>query len=992
MTFDWLQTLRPRPSARPARRRKSTVGRIAPSLELLEGRLLLSNQAPYFTAPTGYHDNDIVGISTKGVLITTVEAIDPDPDDQVTYRLSSGQESPGGPLDQPAPYGRIRVDAESGEVWLDAPLGPNGPWTSEGAYTYIFNVEATDGTATTTAAVAMGVTKSDTVVRVVEPPDDAGYCFGLDFNPCETCGNSTPTTLIWCSQENPHPVVAIDVDIPSQSPPASYGVELKIGVPTVATADPDVTSGLVGDTARLVLQFDASLFETGYYDYEVVIQGKDSSGVAVGAAKTVSGRIAVVNRADSEFGNRWWLPVLDRLYIDPVDQDAGLIRGNGTADFFTKEGSNYLAEADSFETLAVAGDGRYVLTLTAGDKKYFDQTTGLLEEIVDRSGRVQTLTYGDRDGDTIADELVEFDDGFGGITTFAYTAGLLSAMTDGDGVTWNYAHNTDGTLQRAYGPTKAGTGFKAEAVFTYDDAATGNGTLLMTSHTDGVRGTTAIDYDFASRAAVEVVHPGGVVETRNPAAVQGLDEFVAASSVLGGITFAGAQTQTTFDSEGRVVSQVAPSATGIGTTTTEYVRNASGLVTELHTPNPAGGADLATKYEHNDRGYLTKITHADGTFRSYIYAANGLDLVQETDEREKVWDYEVDPVTGNRTKLTEPLVNGTRRVTRYEYYPATHASKGLLWKVIQQAGATPDANADLVTTFEYDARGNVVKTTFADGTFRSAVYDQTTNTLSSETNERGHTTSYTYDLYNRLESMTLPDPDGAGPLAAPVWQYVFCTCGHLMSVTDPLGNVTSYEYDAAGRLETVATPDPDGAGPLTSLVTENVYDTNGRLWKEIAPGNRTTVYEYDLLGNVVKITEPDPDAAGPQAAPEWEYGYDLLGRLLWVKDPTGSVSAGTITEYDYDSVGLLTSVTDPTGDVSTYGYDAGGLLTIAGGPLATGSPLAAPQTQYAYDDAGRLTSVTDPLGHETTYAYDGLGRLVSVTAPDPDGPGGPAGP
>jgi hypothetical protein len=39
--------------------------------------------------------------------------------------------------------------------------------------------------------------------------------------------------------------------------------------------------------------------------------------------------------------------------------------------------------------------------------------------------------------------------------------------------------------------------------------------------------------------------------------------------------------------------------------------------------------------------------------------------------------------------------------------------------------------------------------------------------------------------------VTLPDPDGPGPLAAPVYSYTYDLVGNLLSVTDPLNNTTS---------------------------------------------------------------------------------------------------------------------------------------------------------------------------------------------------------
>lgn len=116
--------------------------------------------------------------------------------------------------------------------------------------------------------------------------------------------------------------------------------------------------------------------------------------------------------------------------------------------------------------------------------------------------------------------------------------------------------------------------------------------------------------------------------------------------------------------------------------------------------------------------------------------------------------------------------------------------------------------------------------------------------------------------------------------------------GGVKSVTDPLGKTTTYTYDSHDRLDTITTPDPDGAGSLSALKVKYEYDTNGRLWKvsnvvvdPTLTGTPKTVYEYDSLGNLKKVTLPDPDGAGWQVAAVWDYTYDALGRLKTVTAP-----------------------------------------------------------------------------------------------------------
>uniref|UniRef100_UPI0036F4AC00 RHS repeat domain-containing protein n=1 Tax=Anatilimnocola aggregata TaxID=2528021 RepID=UPI0036F4AC00 len=62
---------------------------------------------------------------------------------------------------------------------------------------------------------------------------------------------------------------------------------------------------------------------------------------------------------------------------------------------------------------------------------------------------------------------------------------------------------------------------------------------------------------------------------------------------------------------------------------------------------------------------------------------------------------------------------------------------------------------------------------------------------------------------HRQTGVQLPDPDGPGVLAAPVYAYKYDAAHQLTRVTDPLSRVTNYAYDALGRLITTTLPDPD---------------------------------------------------------------------------------------------------------------------------------------------------------------------------------------
>ena len=118
---------------------------------------------------------------------------------------------------------------------------------------------------------------------------------------------------------------------------------------------------------------------------------------------------------------------------------------------------------------------------------------------------------------------------------------------------------------------------------------------------------------------------------------------------------------------------------------------------------------------------------------------------------------------------------------------------------------TSITNSQGTSSFQYDLAGNLV----------------------AESDSLGRVTSRSYNARGQETSVTLPDPDGAGPLTAPVFTKAFNARGELVSQTDAMGNSTSWTYNAQGQALTQTDPDPDGVGPLPAAVTHSPT-----IWRE----------------------------------------------------------------------------------------------------------------------------------------------------------------
>ncbi|AYM96375.1 LysM peptidoglycan-binding domain-containing protein [Acidovorax sp. 1608163] len=480
------------------------------------------------------------------------------------------------------------------------------------------------------------------------------------------------------------------------------------------------------------------------------------------------------------------------------------------------------------------------------------------------------------------------------------------------------------------------------------------------------------------------------------------------SGNLASVTTASGET-TYYDYSGNNLTQVR-SVTSDGKTTTRvrYTYDTSNRLSTVQVDlSPADNVVSDAKVYTTTYTYdgtskrIASITQSDGTSLSFTYVQAGgqyrVATVRDALNQTTTFAYDLATRT---TTVTDPL--GLK--TTYVYDAA-----GQLTSV-----NSPSVKGVVLTTsYLYNANGDVIQVTDAEGKSVSMEYDASGNQV-LQRDAVGNTVRRTFSSSNRLlteTTYTVADPDGAGsgvPQGPTTARYVYDTANpNLMRFSiSAEGRVTEYRYNAYGE-RTVAlqfaqnsfypvsalapdeTPTLDamttwsGQQDLTTLSrVDYQYDARGQLTESAAAQKTTSTGVTDTTGQIVRQT----------------YIYSQTGQLLSTIQQTSSGNA--ITTYTYDGMGRLLSTTNALGQTTVNTYDdagnrttivaANGLRTIQtynkAGQLisvqqATATVADLGKTQYFYDADGQLRMTQGPTGERNWTLLDEAGRKVADIDP-----------
>ncbi|KZB79208.1 hypothetical protein AVL48_16540 [Amycolatopsis regifaucium] len=376
--------------------------------------------------------------------------------------------------------------------------------------------------------------------------------------------------------------------------------------------------------------------------------------------------------------------------------------------------------------------------------------------------------------------------------------------------------------------------------------------------------------------------------------------------------------------------------------------------------DPLGCASL---YRYDQIGNVVWITDARGKTSTYTYDVFKRPLDTKEPKDQAAGAYIVTPgprYDRNDNVVTSTAANGAVTRTTFDEMDrrvAVHAPKD-----------TPDG-PEKITTFGYDAVGNLIKQTEPKGVLTANdpgdftytfVYDEL-NQIVRATDVKGGQVTASYDdvgnLVTHADARKNKTPDPADYTT----KYRFDLNHQVVATSDANGNTVSTEYDRDGNV--VASVDEEGQKTLITL-DERAMQTEVRSPHSNDNGLRyfTTRYEYDQVGNLTRTVNPrGVDTPGEANDFVSETVYDELNRVreeILPYDPADAehrTPVSTITTYD--EVGRVKEVSAPP----SHGEQVRNV------------------TKMSYYDNGWLRESVDQWDIKTSYDYTALGQQANRT-------------
>jgi RHS repeat-associated protein len=427
-------------------------------------------------------------------------------------------------------------------------------------------------------------------------------------------------------------------------------------------------------------------------------------------------------------------------------------------------------------------------------------------------------------------------------------------------------------------------------------------------------------------------------------------------------------------------THILTSITPPGVSAVNYTFDNAGRLTQIRQKDDAGADNRYTDISRDWLGRITQITYP-----------------QENTERLTVSiDYDATDLFDANASYGINVIDTNGIKTQYLYNSA-----GLLWKVVEDRG---QGKTNAVTTFAYDAFGNLVTLTDAKNQATTFTYDTLDrletirnaqngvksfvyypdNSLRVRYDEKGQFIQYRYDSNNRLDLLLYQDvswvlftyePNGLLKTAQRSVSTVPVTFGY-----DAINRFQETNGELAGDVDKVTYAYHNGGqrqSMISSLLGTTTYDlksNSNALWKitRQSPQSRLTQYSYNqYTGNLSRMDRANNTYT--------TFDFDNLDRL---KSYTTHLTTDNTYVYDYVSddfgsvhdTNLIQQTTYPvSGTYYQYNYDD---LYRLGNEYGFNGGVPAYTKNYEYDLADNRSRVTN--GTVDTYTVNNLNEVTAI--------------
>ncbi len=284
---------------------------------------------------------------------------------------------------------------------------------------------------------------------------------------------------------------------------------------------------------------------------------------------------------------------------------------------------------------------------------------------------------------------------------------------------------------------------------------------------------------------------------------------------------------------------------------------------------------------------------------------------------------------------------------------------------------------------DYDAFGNVIQMTDANGHSRSVIYDAAMNAF--PVSEIIHLQSHDLSM-SAVYDLTLGTVVSVLDFSGSQTEYQYDGLARLIEIRRPGGARTNYEYEFGNPVSHVATRVRESLQSEDTLDTHDYFDAYGRkLGSKLEAGKGRWRFSGAVAFNDRKLTRDQwlsyftatPDFEEPDPSkPHHAHFYDAQGRAIRAVNPDGTESRTSyepLMQHRFDE----NDVAGPATPTSQRSDGLGRLVEVVerNGPDEY-------HTRYKWNTLGDLTETQDSQGNRKFMAYDSLRRKVSMNDPD----------